>query len=58
MMRFSYLLNQLINTNVNVNWESVQFKYERIQMLMWIGKAFTLSMKEYKCKCELGKCSL
>ena len=36
MMRFSYFLNQLINTNVNVN-----IKEE-------IGRAFALSMKEYK----------
>ena len=36
MMRFSYFLNQLINTDVKceyggINWESVCSKYERIQ---------------------------
>ena len=36
IMRFSYFLNQSINTNVNVNIKEQ------------IGKAFTLSMKKYK----------
>ena len=36
MIRFSYFLNQLINTNVNVNIKE------------YVEREFTLSMKEYK----------
>ena len=36
MMRFSSFLNQLINTNINVNMylESVRSKYERVQEML------------------------